>query len=259
MLFIPWGLAHGSTILVIFACGAFIAVLLARRRQRGYALALAGLAALFGRECLAAAASLAPLLLRQPGGMPLMHFGALLSAVDLVNRLLLIVGVALITGALASLGASRPAAAAPAPAAGGAAQPAETGGSTALAGLAHLGILLNVLGALMALIIYLTQENRNSFTARHAKQALAYQVTVHLAAFAFGLLLALPALAALLMAPMSGAMHGAPLAALVFLPLAAAGALAGLAVVVYGVVGAVYAFAGRPFRYALIGRWVERW
>lgn len=122
-----------------------------------------------------------------------------------------------------------------------------------LAGVSHLGILFSMLGIIVALIIYLVQKDRSTFTAHHAKQALGYQVAIQIlwtlvGLFAGGSVVGLGFLGS--RAPhLFGAMAGL-FAGLV--------SLLSLGLIVYGIYAAVLAFQGREFTYAVIGKYIDR-
>ncbi len=131
-----------------------------------------------------------------------------------------------------------------------------------LAGLAHgsivLGVLTNGIGGIgVALAIWLTQRHKSAHVARHALQALVYQVTVTavgwLAWCCWGVLWLLMLTATAI----SGSTADPPPAvwaglALMIIP----AAIAGLTVL-YGLWGAGRSLSGHDFKYAFIGDWLE--
>ncbi len=124
-----------------------------------------------------------------------------------------------------------------------------------LAGVAHLGVLFQMVGLFVPLVILLLQRQTSRFVADHARQALGYQlvvvlVQVVLSFFLFGFFLGgfrmpMPGFT-LLQFP-----GPARVAFFIFSAFL-------LAASIYGVVAAVAAFSGREFRYAFIGDLVAR-
>lgn len=122
-----------------------------------------------------------------------------------------------------------------------------------LSGISHLGVILGWLGAAIALIIYLTQKDKSSFTGDHAKQALGFQIAVIIIFSILGIFTA---------GGMVGNMFtegswGVPFPPLGFSALGLLGVLR-LAVIVYALVAAVNAFNGQEFKYAVIGDFVDQ-
>ncbi|HEY9088687.1 MAG TPA: DUF4870 domain-containing protein [Anaerolineaceae bacterium] len=132
-----------------------------------------------------------------------------------------------------------------------------------LAAISHVSILMPMVGFFAPLIIWITQKEKSRYVAFQSLQALAYQFAMILAyllsmgcyvAAVFAPILAMPFLA-------SGSSEISPLIGAGFLFPFVVLALIGLGAmvfVVYGLVAAVLAYQGKPFRYALIGRFVER-
>ncbi len=133
-----------------------------------------------------------------------------------------------------------------------------------LAALAHASILFGVVtngigGVLTALIIWLTQREKEPYAAFQALQALVYQVAmfvvVGISWCCWGLLWMLMLIAPVAANPMADD-NSAPAGiwvglALLLIPLA----ISALSVL-YALVGAIQALRGRDFRYALIGKWL---
>lgn len=118
------------------------------------------------------------------------------------------------------------------------------------AALAHASVLLNLasgfLGVIAALVIYLVYKDRSRYVADHAKQAFVFQLVWWVG----GGILAGIAWAAVGVLSMF-------LIGLLCIPIALIISLFPLAAVVYGVVGALQAYEGKPFRYWLIADWVK--
>jgi len=117
--------------------------------------------------------------------------------------------------------------------------------------LAHLSVLLNlitgILGPVAALIIYLIYKDRSRLVAFQAMQAFVFQLIVWVGG---GILTALAwGIVSLLVIVVVGICL-VPVAILVsFIPLAA---------VIYGIYAAIQVSQGQPFRYWMIGDWLER-
>ncbi len=129
-----------------------------------------------------------------------------------------------------------------------------------IAALAHISILLPMIGVIAPIVIWVTQKERSRFVAFQALQAIAFQLlliliwfggmacymgSIFLTIFSFGIL---------------NSSSGGPGLAF-FLPFALfLGMFVFLGVfVIYGIIAAILTFQGKDFRYALIGRWVERY
>lgn len=132
-----------------------------------------------------------------------------------------------------------------------------------LAAVSHVSILMPMVGFFAPLIIWITQKEKSRFVAFQSLQALAYQFAMILAYLlsmgcymlaAFAPVLAMPFLASenSEISPLIGAGFLFP-----FVVLALIG-LASLVFVIYGLVAAVLAYQGKPFRYAIIGNVVDR-
>jgi len=122
-----------------------------------------------------------------------------------------------------------------------------------LSGISHLGVILGWLGAGVALLIYLTQKDKSSFTGDHAKQALGFQVAIIVVFSILGILTA-GGMAGNILREGS---WGVPFPPLGFGALGLLGILR-LAVIIYAVVAAVNAFNGQEFKYVLIGDFVDQ-
>ncbi len=122
-----------------------------------------------------------------------------------------------------------------------------------LGGIAHLGILLNWVGAVGALIIYLTQKDKSSFIGDHAKQALGYQICVLVIFNVLNLLFA----GRFISGFMTRMHHGMYPFGPGFFGAAGLVSLLFLAAVIYAIVASVNAFSGNKFKYAVIGDFVD--
>ena len=131
-----------------------------------------------------------------------------------------------------------------------------------MAALSHVAALLPLMGVIAPIVIWVTQKEKSKYVAFQSLQALAYQLTMILAWFVgmgcymlsfFGTFLTLPF--------SDSSTSASPFFALgVIIPLLVFGAIfiGGFFFVIYGIVGAVMAFQGKPFRYAIIGNRLER-
>jgi uncharacterized Tic20 family protein len=129
-----------------------------------------------------------------------------------------------------------------------------------MAVLSHVSALLPFMGAIEPIVIWVTQKDKSQYVAFRALQALAYQLTMILAWFVgmgccmcsfFGTFLILPSASS----AGQGQTIGPGLGLAFVIPSLVIGTIFvdGFIFVIYGVVGAVTAFQGRPFRYTLIG------
>lgn len=101
-----------------------------------------------------------------------------------------------------------------------------------MAALAHAGVLITVI---VALVIWLTQKDKSKYVEFQAKQALVYQLVVGVA------MLMMSILSFILMFVYIG---------FLLMPLVM---LLGLAAVIYGIYGAYQTYRGKDFRYVIIG------
>lgn len=135
-----------------------------------------------------------------------------------------------------------------------------------MAGLAHGGILLglftNGIGGIgTALLVWLTQKEKSAYVANQALQALVYQVSILVVATVmwscWGVLWLLLIVPSLIVNP--GAYQAAPPPGLwvglglMVIPLG----LWGLSTL-YGLWGAFKSLNGQPFKYAIVGKWLEK-
>ena len=134
-----------------------------------------------------------------------------------------------------------------------------------MAALAHVSALIPMMGVIAPIVIWVTQKEKSRYVGFQALQALAYQLSMiaawfigmgcYMASF-FVTFLTIP------FASSSGSSSSMdPFFGLAFIiPFLVFGAIfvGGLFFIVYGVVGAVMAFQGKPFRYIFFGSRVER-
>jgi uncharacterized Tic20 family protein len=141
--------------------------------------------------------------------------------------------------------------------------PQPTQDERVMSALAHISVLLPLMGVIAPIVIWVTQKDKSQYVAFQSLQALAYQLTMIVAWFIgmgcymlsfFGTFLTIPFA--------SGPTQSlSPLFSLGFMiPFFVFGVImiGGFLFVIYGVIGAVMCFQGKPFRYWIIGRQVER-
>lgn len=134
-----------------------------------------------------------------------------------------------------------------------------------MSALAHISVLLPLMGVIAPIVIYITQKEKSRYIAFQSLQAMTYQFVIIIGWFLswgcymcsfFGIF------GGLMLAAATEA--SVPEEAMVLFtglsPLLVLGAIMiiGFAFIIYGVVGAFNAFQGKPFRYLLIGDRVER-
>lgn len=124
-------------------------------------------------------------------------------------------------------------------------------GDRIIAVLLHLGVWFADVGLLVSVVLYGWLRRRSDYVYDQGKQAVAYQITVLLLSLIARLAVA-RAFAHLVPGGLAG-QHPLELPLPFQLVYAAYVALQA-----YGLVGAVQAYQGRSFRYALIGPWIAR-
>ena len=134
-----------------------------------------------------------------------------------------------------------------------------------VAALSHVSALLPMMGVIAPIVIWVTQREKSRYVAFQALQALVYQLSM-IAAWIIGMgfymCSFLVTFATIPFASSAGASQYAdPFLGMAFIiPMLVFGAIfvGGFFFVVYGVIGAIMAFQGKPFRYIIIGSRVER-
>jgi uncharacterized Tic20 family protein len=148
-----------------------------------------------------------------------------------------------------------------------------------MAALAHAGVILPLWGLIGAIVIWATQREKSHLIAFQALQGAAYQFAILICGFVcFGCYMCSVGstfLAPILIVPFAalaseggselaegagilGMLLGGGAGLLPFCLLGILG-LAMLALIAYGLYGAVRVLQGHDFRYAIIGRWLERY
>ncbi|MFN8414603.1 MAG: DUF4870 domain-containing protein [Anaerolineales bacterium] len=133
-----------------------------------------------------------------------------------------------------------------------------------MAALSHGSALLPMLGIIAPIIIWVTQKGKSKYVAFQALQALAYQLIMIAAYFVamgcyilsfFTTFLTMP-----FVAPSGNSQSVDPVFGLAFMiPFLVFGAIfiGGFFFIAYGIIGAIMAIQGKPFRYMIIGKKVE--
>ncbi len=134
-----------------------------------------------------------------------------------------------------------------------------------MAALAQVSILVPLLGVIAPIVIWVTQKDKSRYVAFQSLQAVAFQLTMVFAWFVgmgcymcsfFSMFLAIP------FGSSGGSSQSvSPFFVVPFLaPFLVMGLmfLGGFLFILYGIVAAVMTFQGKPFRYVIIGRRVER-
>jgi uncharacterized Tic20 family protein len=140
--------------------------------------------------------------------------------------------------------------------------PSPTQDERVLAALAHASALLPFMGIVGPIVIWVIQREKSAYVAFQALQALALQIVGLLLGFAaggcymlafFGVFLATP----LVTGDQPGGTAPGGAFALAFCILGLSFLVQAL-LVLYALVGAVMTLQGRPFRYIVVGDWLER-
>lgn len=134
-----------------------------------------------------------------------------------------------------------------------------------MSALAHISVLLPLMGVIAPIVIYITQKEKSKYIAFQSLQAMAYQFLIIIGWFLswgcymcsfFGIFGGM-----MLAAATESTLPGEAVAFITGIsPLLVLGAimLVGFAFIIYGVVGAVMVFQGKPFRYIILADRVER-
>ncbi len=129
-----------------------------------------------------------------------------------------------------------------------------------IAALAHISVLLPLIGVIAPIVIWVTQKERSRFVAFQALQAIAYQLLLVLIWFG-GMACYMGSFVLTIFGGviLSARITGPGVAFFLPFVLLFGILLLMLVFVIYGIVAAVLTFQGKDFRYALIGQWVERY
>jgi uncharacterized Tic20 family protein len=129
-----------------------------------------------------------------------------------------------------------------------------------LAALAHGSVIVQGIGIIVGVLVYINQREKSRFTAFQALQAAIYQLVGLI--LVIGLWMVWTACYMLSMIPLISVMNANPNAPPPTLFFVGLGSMAipfivMIVVWLYGLWGAVRVWGGNDFRYALIGRWLE--
>jgi uncharacterized Tic20 family protein len=130
-----------------------------------------------------------------------------------------------------------------------------------LAALAHGSIVLQGLGMLAGLLVYIHQRDRSRYAAFQALQAAVYQLVTLMGIIGLWVLWSI--FYAISFIPLIQQAETTPDAAPPLLFWIGMGSMiipliGSLLVMLYGLIGAWAVWRGREFRYPIIGRWLER-
>jgi len=134
-----------------------------------------------------------------------------------------------------------------------------------MAALSHVSALLPMIGVIAPIVIWATQKEKSQYVAFQSLQAVAYQLSM-VAAWFIGMgcymcsIISLP-LSSVLASSLGRSDNVNPLFGLGFaIPFLVFGLIfvGGFLFVIYGIIGTVMTFQGKPFRYVLIGKRVEK-
>jgi uncharacterized Tic20 family protein len=136
-----------------------------------------------------------------------------------------------------------------------------------MATLAHLSMLIPLMRFFGPIYLWATQRDKSRFITFHALQALAYQAVLMIVSVLVGTLfyivflaVALALMPSYLSSPNESSFLLIPFISFL-LPFAVVVLLSLVQIVImaYSIVGAVLTMQGRPFRYLLLGRMVEKY
>lgn len=130
--------------------------------------------------------------------------------------------------------------------------------SRLLAALAHGSIILQGVGMLVGVLVYITQREKSRFAAFQALQAAVYQLITMIVVIAIWVLWSICYMLSFI--PLIGLPEDAPPPPIFWVGLSSM--VIPLAIMVlfglYGLWAALRVWQGHDFRYALVGGWLER-
>lgn len=116
-----------------------------------------------------------------------------------------------------------------------------------LAGFSHLMIVFGWIGTAVSLVIWFVKKDKSEFVKKSVKQAIAYQIIA----------LTILQLVSLIYGDKAGMAVSLDRCTLIPQAPGPAWAVVAVGFVLYGGKGAISAFQGKNFRYALIGKFVD--
>jgi uncharacterized Tic20 family protein len=134
-----------------------------------------------------------------------------------------------------------------------------------MAALAHISVLLPMIGVLAPIVIWVTQREKSKYVALQSLQALVFQIAM-IVIWLFGMACYMCSFLGMFLPVIFVSSSGnsqsgdliyglTPLIPFLVLGLIV---LVEFGFIVYGIVAAVMTFQGKPFRYVIIGTRVER-
>ncbi len=148
--------------------------------------------------------------------------------------------------------------------------PLSTQDERIIAALGHVSVLVPMVGMIAPITIWVTQRERSRDVAFQSLQAIAFQITFILlwvigfgcyAAFFFLMFFSSFILPVAFQGTDSGPLAGALLGGMFLIPVSIIVLMIVMffTMIIYGIVAAILTFQGKEFRYAIVGRWVERY
>lgn len=142
--------------------------------------------------------------------------------------------------------------------------PAPTQDERVMAALSHAAALVPMMGIIAPIVIWVTQKEKSRHVAFQSLQAIAYQLSMIVAWF-IGMACYIFSFIGVFLGTMIGSSGGSESADLVtlmavFVPFLVLGAMlfGGFLFITYAIIAAIMTLQGKPFRYVIIGRRVER-
>jgi uncharacterized Tic20 family protein len=130
-----------------------------------------------------------------------------------------------------------------------------------LAALSHISVLLPLIGVMSPILIWVTQKEKSRYVAFQSLQALVYQLCIIITYFIGMACYACSFFSVFFGSSSELSQYIGPSSEyLFFIPFIFIGIifLGGFIYIIYGIIGAIITFQGKPFRYFIIGKRVER-
>jgi uncharacterized Tic20 family protein len=134
-----------------------------------------------------------------------------------------------------------------------------------MAALAHTSAIIPMMGVIAPIVIWATQKDKSQYVVFQALQAIVYQLCMIVAMIigngcymvsAFSMVFTMP-----LTTSSTHSQSVSPLLFVAFIfPFVILGIIGvgGLTFIIYGIIAAIMVFQGKPFRYVIIGKKIER-